>query len=445
MSEDTATDQADASGEERIPVLIVPLAAAQRIRDGDAPRGDLRVTHDPVEDTFVVTHLRVGDSSALLPVPMDKHTYLGRAREVSHAPKWARGDIALHFLHTELRRRPGHATTYSSVREQWPSLPRPGSGPGMLLLTHAADVPDDLRQFGVPEFAAWYFSDDEVSPWPVLIEPRSHGVDQLLRYWPVEYLAERRVLVVGTGSIGGRSAQALAAYGIGHLDLLDPDRLLWHNTVRHVLNDTDVGRHKVTALRQRLIEHWPSLKVTDHRLDVVEHADQVRALLDNTDLVLCAADGVAPRRVVSHLARRAGIPAVLACVLEDGAVGEVLRLRPGPTQGCLLCHRALLASSGGIDPEAAQELGYSTGAVHRPMTAVGADLHLVADLAAKTAVATLLEAHGEFSQHLPGDHAVLALRPRPGTAPPYDASPAGTITWHRLPAPRPACPTCSPA
>jgi hypothetical protein len=182
-----------------------------------------------------------------------------------------------------------------------------------------------------------------------------------------------------------------------------------------------------------------------HRLDVVANADQVRLILAEADIVLCAADGVAPRRVVSHLARRARKPAVLACVLEDGAVGEVIRLRPGPTQGCLLCLRAALMISGGIDPEAAQELGYGTGHVHRPMTAVGSDLHFIGDLAAKITVATELEARGAHDQRLPGDHAIVALRPKPGLAPPYDVAPAGKITWDVLPAPRADCPTCGPA
>lgn len=40
---------------------------------------------------------------------------------------------------------------------------------------------------------------------------------------------------------------------------------------------------------------------------------------------LCCADGVAPRRSTSHLARRANTAAILACVLADGGIGEVIR------------------------------------------------------------------------------------------------------------------------
>ena len=89
----------------------------------------------------------------------------------------------------------------------------------------------------------------------------------------------------------------------------------------------------------------------------------MRPLFRRCSLVLCAADGVAPRRVVSHLARRAERMAVLACVLFDGVFGEVIRLRPWPGRGCLLCQRAHLKSTGRMDPEPALDRGSGMHAV----------------------------------------------------------------------------------
>ena len=63
-----------------------------------------------------------------------------------------------------------------------------------------------------------------------------------------------------------------------------------------------------------------------------------------------------PDACVSHLARRSGKTAILACVLLDGAVGEVLRLRPWPGHGCLLCQRHQLIVNSSIDPEPALDL-----------------------------------------------------------------------------------------
>lgn len=92
---------------------------------------------------------------------------------------------------------------------------------------------------------------------------------------------------------------------------------------------------------------WSQLEVEKHLVDVVAEADVARPIFENVDLVVCAADGVGPRRVVSHLARTAGKVAVLACVLDNGSVGEVLRLIPGRNSGCLLCQREHLRITGG--------------------------------------------------------------------------------------------------
>lgn len=133
---------------------------------------------------------------------------------------------------------------------------------------------------------------------------------------------------------------------------------------------------------------------------------------------------------------------MLACVLENGRLGEVLRLRPWADRGCLTCQRTALFEMGGLLPEPTLDVEYGTGATHRPMTAVGADLHLIGQLAAKVTVATLLEPRGHPDQVLDGEHALIALRPQPGWTPPFDIRRQGEVKW--LPAgPRtPGCPTC---
>jgi hypothetical protein len=133
-------------------------------------------------------------------------------------------------------------------------------------------------------------------------------------------------------------------------------------------------------------------------MTVVDDAHEIRGLLATTDVMLCCADGVAPR-VTSRAAPTN--PAVLACVLADGGIGEIIRLRPFPDHGCLLCRSQALIDDGTLDPEPALEASYGTGTLHQPMTAVGSDLALVGDLAAKITVATTLETAGHYAHRLP--------------------------------------------
>jgi molybdopterin-synthase adenylyltransferase len=329
----------------------------------------------------------------------------------------------------------------SRFRELVPAVRRPG-GESYLAITHAPERDPEFPEITVPEFVLWRITPEGAFPLPIILQPVVTGLPALEPHWPVSELADRRVLLVGAGSIGGAAAHALAGYGVGRLHLLDPDRLGWHNLPRHVCGEKHVGRFKVDALRDDLERLRPDTTVKPHTLNVISDADRVRDLLTEVDVVLCAADGVPPRQVVSHLARRASKTAVLACVLENGGIGEIIRLRPQSDTGCLACRRDALYESDGLRPEPTLDGEYGTGTIHRPMTAAGADLHLVGQFAAKVAVATMLERLGHPDQVLGGEHAVLALRPQPSWSPPFDVRRLGEAKWLPGTAPIAGCPTC---
>jgi hypothetical protein len=292
-----------------------------------------------------------------------------------------------------------------------------------------------------PGVAGWWVSANGARPAQLAqVDDRSSWSFLTEEQWPVATCSEAKVTVVGLGSIGSAVAEALAFYGIGNLALVDPDRLLQHNVVRHQLSVRDIGRHKVNATAEHLRSRWPELKVDRYPLDVSEDADVMRPLFARSDLIICTADGVTARRVTNHLARRARKPLVLACVLESGALGEVMRLRAG--RGCLLCQRADLVARRSLDPEPRLDRGYGLGTRHLPMTAIGGDLRLVADFAAKAAVATLLERKGDFSQALPDDVFTVGLRPVPDLEEPFDLTRSCETRWSSLPPKRPDCPTC---
>ncbi|PWU46301.1 hypothetical protein DLJ47_32825 [Micromonospora sp. S4605] len=422
-------------------MILVPREAAARIRTSGS-WGIVTFKVSGAENAGYVYQISSGSETALLPVQLkpERRHFLNFG-ETRQSGRWFRVSAQLHVLWYLSRRR---ITTLSLQRfKQFvPSgFMDPGRG-GYIAITYAPEAADLIPGERLPDLVAWHVGADGVFPHDIDCEPEILGSEQLILSWPLEYLRRATVMLVGAGSIGGAAAHALATYGVGRLYLVDHDRLRWHNLVRHVCGPEHVGRLKVSALRHDLEQLRPGVEVHDFELDVAENADQVRALLASTDIVVGATDGVASRRVISHLARRARLDAVLACVLEDGALGEILRLRPWPDRGCLACQRHALREAGAIDPEPAIDAGYGTGTRHRPMTAVGADLHLVGQLAAKAAVATLLERHGVADQQLPGDHAIISLRPQPGRAPPFDLTHTESLRWRSATAPIPGCPTC---
>lgn len=62
-------------------------------------------------------------------------------------------------------------------------------------------------------------------------------------------LAKKRVAVVGCGAIGSFLAEHLARSGVGHLTLVDGDYVRYGNCVRHLVDESFVGRPKSDAVR----------------------------------------------------------------------------------------------------------------------------------------------------------------------------------------------------
>ena len=426
------------------PYIVLTLEGAAKIAESKLSLGSLNIRHVPSEELYVVTTVET-DRDIRLQVEIPRNYTALQWGDPLYSAQWMRPTTDhINLNHLMLLRRPSASIPFDDFRKMLPGVSDPGGKLG-LLITHDPQIPAEATEAGAAEFAGWLVHRTGVRAIAIEVEPTVVGLAQLAGRWPIEQLAANSVMVVGCGSIGSAAAEALAGYGVGRVELVDPDRFLWHNMLRHTLGAESVGRYKVTAMKDHLAQHWPQQTVVPHRRDVVADAHYIRPIVDRVDLVLCAADGIAPRRVVSHLSRRARKAAILACVLDDGSIGEVIRLRPTPRFGCLLCLRQQLADQGAMDAEANQELDYGTGRVHQPMTAVSPDLRYVGTFAAKVAIATLLESlHGDHTQQVPGEHAIIGLRPPGDLAAPFDLSQAGDVRWSSIPRPRASCPTCSP-
>lgn len=292
-------------------------------------------------------------------------------------------------------------------------------------------------------WTAWDLSNGSAVPAQLLIYDKRHELTSIFAgHWPQAETRRATVALVGVGSIGSAAAMALPGYEVRNIVLVDPDRLYPHNIARHQCGAEDIGRYKVDAVAERIRREHPETAVTALRYNVIRHADLVRPLLDEVDIVICSADGVAARQTTSHLCSVSGTAAIYACVLADGAIGELVRDPARSDVGCLRCLRRSLDASGSMDPEPGLDLEYGTGTTHRPMTAIAGDLSLMGALAAKGAVATLLERTGYRDQRWSGDHMVVGLRPDRSWAAPFDQVRVLDVTASSMPPPDPECPLC---
>ena len=75
-------------------------------------------------------------------------------------------------------------------------------------------------------------------------------------------LQNSRVIVFGVGGVGGHSVEALVRSGIGHITIVDFDKVEETNINRQLVALTStIGKSKVEALKERLLDINPDLDI----------------------------------------------------------------------------------------------------------------------------------------------------------------------------------------
>lgn len=148
-------------------------------------------------------------------------------------------------------------------------------------------------------------------------------------------LLDSRVLVVGAGGLGSTALLYLAAAGVGHITLVDADRVDITNLQRQIVHTTrNVGLPKVQSAREALHDLNPDVNVDGHTVRLDRH--NAESLVAGHDVVVDGCDNFATRYLVSDVCVKLGIPNVYASVFRfDGQTSVFLPRQQGPCYRCL--------------------------------------------------------------------------------------------------------------
>ncbi|NLI74485.1 MAG: HesA/MoeB/ThiF family protein [Euryarchaeota archaeon] len=149
-----------------------------------------------------------------------------------------------------------------------------------------------------------------------------------------ERLAHATIGVMGVGGLGSPVSMYLAAAGIGHLILADPQTPEKSNLNRQVLHWTDdVGlKTKVDSAARKLSALNPMVKVTPCAVMVTP--DNINSIFEECDIIMDCLDSVSARMVLNDYALETKKPIVHSAV--EGWHGQITVIMPGSTP-CLAC------------------------------------------------------------------------------------------------------------
>lgn len=128
-------------------------------------------------------------------------------------------------------------------------------------------------------------------------------------------LARARVLIVGLGGLGSPVAMYLAASGVGHLTLVDDDRVDLSNLQRQIVHrEAAIGENKARSAAQALlaINSGIGLATIERRLDDAELEEQARQV----DVVVDCSDNFVTRRAVNRACVTAKTPLVSGAAIR---------------------------------------------------------------------------------------------------------------------------------
>ncbi len=164
-------------------------------------------------------------------------------------------------------------------------------------------------------------TDDELDRYARhIVLPQIGGIGQ-------QRLKATRVAIVGAGGIGAAVIPALTGAGIGHLTIIDGDRVELSNLQRQsIYNTGQIGMAKARLASHFAMARNPHVGLTsiEERIDVANAAE----LLAGHDLIIDGTDNFATRLVVSDTCVALGLPLISAAAQQFQGQIALFRARP---------------------------------------------------------------------------------------------------------------------
>lgn len=171
-------------------------------------------------------------------------------------------------------------------------------------------------------------------PWIISDQDRYDRL-RLISWWDQEKLASARIMVVGAGALGNEVLKNLVLLGIGHIYLVDFDKIEVSNLSRSVFfRDSDAGSFKAEVAAGRASELNPECQI--HVLCDNVMTEVGLGLIQSCDVVLGCLDNREARLWVNRMCWKACTPWIDGGIQEINGVAKVYQPPNGSCYECTM-------------------------------------------------------------------------------------------------------------
>jgi molybdopterin/thiamine biosynthesis adenylyltransferase len=144
-----------------------------------------------------------------------------------------------------------------------------------------------------------------------------------------DIMLTKGAMLVGCGSVGSLVALELARAGVGRFMLIDNDILGYHNICRHQCGILDVGKYKVDAVKERILQINPNAKViTQNRIIQEVPLVTLEEFCDENVIAIGGADNREGDLYTNKIAQETGMALMSIGCWERAFAGEIFYCLP---------------------------------------------------------------------------------------------------------------------
>lgn len=143
----------------------------------------------------------------------------------------------------------------------------------------------------------------------------------------INTLANKTVLLFGCGGVGGFALEALVRSGIGHIVIVDGDKVTVSNLNRQIIATQEtIGKRKAELGKARALSINPSVKIDAY--DIVYTGETHPHFIEeiNPDYVIDAIDMVSAKLSIIETCYRLGIPLISSMGTGNKVHPELLQI-----------------------------------------------------------------------------------------------------------------------
>ena len=147
-------------------------------------------------------------------------------------------------------------------------------------------------------------------------------------------LKSARVLVIGAGGLGCPALQYLCAAGVGHIGIIDGDKVERTNLQRQILfSYDDIGQLKSEVATQKLSRHNPHISLKAYPYYLTK--DNALDLFSEYDIIVDGSDNFGTRYLSNDACVLADKPLVFGSLFKFQGQVSVFNYNDGPCYRCL--------------------------------------------------------------------------------------------------------------